>query len=101
MREDTPLEKSLENSVTRWCKKNGILHRKMNGLGNRDWPDQFCYSKRFRPGTKGVFIEMKREGHEPTEQQYAKLEELRSVGFEVEWFDSAKAAIAFLRSFLK
>ena len=63
------LEKSIEDSVTRWAKANGIGHRKMNGIGNVSWPDQFFYSKRFSMATKGVWIEFKRAGAVPTENQ--------------------------------
>jgi hypothetical protein len=101
MRETSPLEKSEENAVTRWAKDNGIQHRKMNGVGNRDWPDQFFYSRRFREGVKGVWIEMKRRGHVPTENQEEKMYELREVGFDVAWFDDRKNAIAYLKSFIK
>ena len=101
MRETTPLEKSEENAVTRWAKANGIMHRKMNGLGNRDWPDQFFYSKRFAPTVKGVWIEFKRRNHVPTENQEEKMSELRAVGFDVAWFDDRKKAIAYLQTFIK
>lgn len=100
MRETTPLEKAEENAVTRWAKANGIKHRKMNGVGNRDWPDQFFYSKRFDPSVKGVWIEMKRRNHVPTENQILKLLELMEVGFDVAWFDDRKKAIAYLKSFI-
>jgi hypothetical protein len=99
-RETTPLEKSEENAVTRWAKANGIKHRKMNGVGNRDWPDQFFYSTRFDPSVKGVWIEMKRRNHVPTENQELKMEELAEVGFNVAWFDDRKKAIAYLKSFI-
>jgi hypothetical protein len=72
----------------------------MNGVGNRDWPDQFFYSKRFDPSVKGVWIEMKRRNHVPTENQELKMGELVEVGFDVAWFDDRKEAIAYLKSFL-
>jgi hypothetical protein len=100
MRETSPLEKSEENAVTRWATANGIKHRKMNGTGHRDFPDQFFYSTRFDPSVKGVWIEMKRRNHVPTENQEKKMAELRSVGFNVTWFDNRKSAIAYLKSFI-
>ena len=100
MRETSPLEKNEENAVTRWAKDNGINHRKMNGMGHRDFPDQFFYSKRFDLSVKGVWIEMKRRGHVPTENQLEKMAELREVGFDVAWFDNRKEAIAWLKSFI-
>lgn len=73
----------------------------MNGLGNRSWPDQFFYSKRFVAGTKGVWIEFKAPGKRPTELQYEKLKELQEVGFDATWFDNKTDAINFLKGFLK
>ena len=95
------LEKSIENAVTRWAHDAGIDHRKMNGLGNRSWPDQMFYSARFRKGVKAVFIEFKREGEEPTDLQWEKLEELQAAGFDAEYFDKVEEAKTWLRSFLK
>ena len=95
------LEKTVENAVTRWAHRNGIGHRKMNGLGNRDWPDQFFYSKRFKKGIKGVWIEFKAPGKVPTGMQFDKMNELSACGFDVEWFDVSKEAIAWLKGFLQ
>jgi hypothetical protein len=91
----------VEDPTTRWAHKNGVYHRKMNGLGNRDWPDQLFYSPRFRAGVKGVFIEFKDHGKVPTENQYLKMDELRSCGFDVAWFDYKEDAITYLKTFFK
>lgn len=93
-----PLEKNEEDAVTRWAKKHGIKHRKMNGMGNRSWPDQMFYDGPLKG--KVVFIEMKRKGEEPTSQQYEKLQELQDAGLIAEWFDTREGAIKFLSSFL-
>lgn len=90
----------VEDPTVRWATNNGIKHRKMNGLGNRSWPDDLFYSRRFKPGTKGVFIEFKDKGKVPTAQQYEMMDELRSVGFDVAWFDNKLEAIAYLKGFL-
>ena len=95
------LEKSIENAVNRWAIAHGILHRKMNGMGNRDWPDQLFYSSRFNEGTKGVFIEFKRPGNVPTDKQRLKHMELRMAGFDVAWFDNKKEAVEFLTAYLR
>lgn len=94
------LESSIENSANNGATKLGIKNRKMNGEGQRSWPDRFYYSKFFRVGVKAVFIEYKAEGKVPTELQYEKMQELRDAGFDVAWTDNPKAAVAYLKGFI-
>jgi hypothetical protein len=57
----------------------GIMHRKMNGLGNRSWPDQMFTLA----GPYTLFIECKLPGEEPSPLQWDKIQELRGLGYAV------------------
>ena len=101
MLKDSALEKTIEDSCNRRALKLGIRHRKMNGIGNNDWPDQLYFSPNFRKEVKGVFIEWKRKGNEPTENQYNMMQLLETCGFDVMWCDDAEEGLAYLKTFLK
>jgi len=58
------LEASIEQAVVDHARKMGVVCRKMNGLGNRAWPDRM-----FLHQGKVLFIEFKREGLKPTPLQ--------------------------------
>lgn len=93
----------VEDPTVRKAKQYGIKSRKMNGVGFRGWPDRLFYSKLFRKGVKGVFIEFKRQGQldDCTDLQLEIQADLREVGFDVAVFDNPDDAINYLRSFLK
>lgn len=86
------LESAIENRVVRWAKDRGWRVRKMNGLGDRSWPDRLFVG----PGVM-AFIEFKRKGEEPTELQSDTLETLQRYGHRAGWTDSSDDAIAWLR----
>lgn len=89
--ERRPLERNTEAAVVNWWKRKGGLQRKMNGEGNRAWPDQlFCTPK------TPTFIEFKRLNEKPTQAQAAKLEELLKLGYNTAWFDNPDAAKNYL-----
>lgn len=92
-----PLEKTIENAVTRWCKAKGIITRKMNGLGNRSWPDQMFIF----PDGRIAFIEFKAPGKVPTELQADMLATLQKRGVYAAWFDNKRDALVFLAGFLE
>lgn len=83
-------ESTIENAYIRKMKTSGIKAKikKMNGEGNRSWPDRVIFIK---PRIT-LFIEFKRPGESPTELQADTHEELRSLGFPVEVFDDAQKA---------
>lgn len=87
------LEKSIENPVVAWAKKQGIRRvMKLNGMGNRSMPDRMF----FIPGGRPFLIEFKRPGCVPTELQTHTITELIEDGYDVEVHDTvlgAKAAI--------
>lgn len=80
------LERHVENSVVRHAKDNNFKVRKMNGMGYRSWPDRmFLYRK-----VCMFFIEFKRSGEVPNENQEREITELRRMGFTVYVVDNVK-----------
>jgi hypothetical protein len=67
------LEKDIENKVTKIAKREGWMTRKMNGLGNRSWPDRLYIS----PEGRIVWIEFKRPDGALSEGQKALIDDLR------------------------
>ncbi len=51
-------------------------------------------------GFNGAWIEFKRQGKEPSAEQYEKHRELRGDGFAVEWFDNENDAFDFWQAYL-
>jgi len=91
-------EGPVERRFVRLAKKRGWRTRKLNGAGNRGWPDRLVLT------TCGVplFIEFKRPGSKgPTKLQCSHLRWLRKHGYAAEWFDNAELAIAWCESHLK
>ena len=91
------LESSIENSVLRYAVlrarelRMSLLIRKMNGLGNRSWPDRMLLFK-----GRAVFIEFKREGLKLTPLQADMFNRLNEVGisaFAVDNVDYGKKII--------
>ena len=63
-----PVEAKAEQRFVKEAKAIGCLCRKLNGSGNRDWPDQLCLV----PGGAKLLFEFKREGKDlrPTQQAW-------------------------------
>lgn len=91
---ENALERDLEDRCVKLAQRAypGTLHRKMNGLGKRDWPDQLLL---FPSGIK-MFVEFKRRGERPTPKQASLHRKLRRLGHEVHVCDSVES---FLRAF--
>jgi hypothetical protein len=89
-----PLESSVERKVKKWADGRGILTTKLPIGGG--WPDRAFWFD----GGRVALVEFKRFGGEPTELQFYRLEQLRSLGYMVFWTDEADAAIEFLKKFL-
>lgn len=86
------LETVDEQRTVKRAKLLGWKVYKVSFLGVNGAPDRL-----FGKGGRGVWIEFKRLGEEPTEQQYRRQDELRvDFGYEVYWTDNYADACAFL-----
>lgn len=88
------LERSIEKRVVDWAKGHGWRTRKMNGLGYNSWPDRMFL---LHDGLI-AFVEFKRLGKVPTEQQLDLINELKGRGFNAEYFDNSDGAIQYLKA---
>lgn len=66
---------------------NGFEHRKLKWIGRNGAPDEFIC----KPILCHAFVEVKRLGKEPTNQQGREHERLRRAGFTVEVVDSKES----------
>ena len=88
------LEKDIENKACRKIKQLfDVEIRKMNGGGNRAWPDRLFL---FNNGAH-LFIEFKRPGEKVRPNQEYAINRLRSMGHEVEVCETVEAAIEAAR----
>lgn len=95
LRKPKVLEKSIEKPVTDFAKDNGVLVRKMNGLGFNAWPDRlFLYRGRV------LFIEFKKPGEVATPAQAELHGDLRDQGFWVEVVDNVEEGKSRIRILL-
>lgn len=77
------LEIDLETDAVKWARRRGWYSRKFRAPGRRAAPDRiFVFQGRV------LFIEFKRLGNEPTDQQREELDDLRKVGAHAIWLDS-------------
>lgn len=90
--------KDVERPFVREAKKLGCKCRKMNGTGQKDWPDQLVLC----PGGGVILIEFKRPGgrkilvkKETRQTRFHK--ELEAIGHRVDVFDSWQAAIKHVK----
>lgn len=67
------LEKDIEKAIVKKAKAMGCLALKINGLGQRSWPDRLF----IRPDGHVIWIEVKRPDGVLSEGQKAMIEELR------------------------
>ena len=70
-----------------------LQHRKMNGAGQRSWPDQMVLI----PGGRPLFVECKSPGEEPTVLQAERIERLKGDGYDVIVVDSKEDFIAAVK----
>jgi hypothetical protein len=95
MSRDNPLEKTIEDSICNKAREQWkLVHRKMNGLGFNSWPDRLF----FIPGGKPLFMEMKRRGRNPTEDQARLHDQLRALGYDVVVVDSVEDGMSILKT---
>lgn len=91
------LESSVERSFVRRAEALVCRTRKLNGLGNRDWPDRLVLG----PNEFFAFYEFKRPGKALRPTQEALRNDLAELGHQVHVFDDADAAVAHLKASLK
>lgn len=86
------LERTIEQNFVQAMKVLGVKTKKLNGLGDRDWPDRLVL------GPYGYFclIEFKRPGGKLTPRQHALHWQLKQLGHEVQTFDDWKVARKFV-----
>jgi hypothetical protein len=87
-----PLENKEENSFVGKARSLGWQTRKMNGTGNKDWPDQLV----LLPLGGVVLVEFKRVGVKTRPEQAGqrdKLAALRALGHIVETVTTAAEAL--------
>lgn len=92
-----PLEKVEENKFVQKLRKCGggdWLTRKLNGAGNRDWPDQLIIG----PMNYHAMIEFKRGDEEARKTQEIKIANLRRLGHRVYLFNSCEEAFSQIKS---
>ena len=89
-------KKAVEDPTLRKCRKlwPGLMHRKMNGMGFRSWPDQMFMI----PGGKPFYIEFKSPGEVPTTQQAEMIERMKGDGYDVEIHDDKDQAVEAIRA---
>jgi hypothetical protein len=77
----TALESDIEKDCKDWSRSQGWLTMKYTG--ERGYPDRIF----IREGVT-VWVELKREGKEPTKYPHHKMKQLHDVGANVYWTDS-------------
>lgn len=79
-------EGKLKEKCRKLCKRLGLLWANIEGKGFNGMPDTMV--GKYPPGSGIIILEAKREGKEPTEQQYKRIDEIREAGGEADWYDS-------------
>lgn len=87
------LERQIESVVVKWARALGWRVKKMNGVGDRGWPDRLFVGPGFT-----AFIEFKKPGARLTPLQEVTIEELAELGQNVAWFADAREAIDWLKA---
>ena len=90
------LESAIEGAVERWAKTNRIMTRKMNGAGNRSWPDRMYIF----PDGKIAFIEFKATGRKLTVSQKELHDKLKAKNVDVTMCDNKHDAMRWLSQWL-
>lgn len=90
------LEKQIEAKVVKWAKFNGFFVLKINGLGQRSWPDRLFIC----PPGQHIWIEFKRPGGVLSEGQKTIIEGLQEAGATVHVCYDAPTAISILEKYL-
>ena len=75
----------------------GVLVRKLNGAGNRNWPDRLVVID----GGRSVYLEFKRPGEVPHPGQEWLISQLRSLGQKVYVVKSSQEALDAISEVIK
>lgn len=87
------LEADLERDAGNLATKRGWFHRKYQGVGRRSHPDRL-----FARNGRVFWVEFKRLGNHPTEQQWIEIGKMRDAGLDVLWLDGIEDFQAVLIS---
>ena len=93
----TPLETTEEQRFVRLAKALGCKCRKLNGTGNRDWPDQLVLV----PGGVKLLFEFKRVGKELRPTQEVWHDAARKIGHAPYTVITALQAILIVKGCIK
>jgi hypothetical protein len=88
------LERDLEQRVIRYAKGKGCLCYKFSSPSHRGVADRIIIA----PGGAVGFLELKREGEEPTALQWKFLNEARKQGAFTGWADTLDKAKEFINA---
>lgn len=86
-------EADLEDKAVKWARVRGWYCRKYRTAGRRAAPDRI-----FIRGGHVLFVEFKRAGNLPTDQQRDELRQLHEAGADAIWLDSIEDFKACLLS---
>jgi Holliday junction resolvase len=88
----TELESAIERRFLKWIKAQGWKALKMQGVGNKGYPDRLI----LMPNGLVAFIEFKRLNETPRPLQEARIKELKALGHNVGVFDNDRHATNWL-----
>lgn len=91
------LERTIEAKFVKRMKQLGCLAHKLNGLGNRGWPDRLV----ILPGGTCLFIELKAPRGKLSPKQIQVQDLLRAKGCRVQTFWNAEDAILYVEAVLR
>lgn len=86
------LEKAVESKIVAYARARGWWCAKFTSPGLAGVPDRV-----FIRNGRVVFIEVKRAGERPRQQQVKRMQDMRDHGAEVHWTDSVEAVHDLLR----
>lgn len=78
-------ESAHQKKVVEHCRKLGLHVVKVQQTSENGWPDLFIAI----PGGKPLLLEMKKPGEKPTKLQLEIHDQLRKIGYNVQWADCA------------
>jgi hypothetical protein len=87
----TPLERTLESRLGKYCRKVGILYIKGKATGQKGFPDRMLIR-----GGKVLFLELKRKGCKPLPTQVYWMKQLQYAGVKSEWADNYDDAVKII-----